>query len=82
MLWYSVEKKITCVMNFYMLQMNISLCTLLAKTAEGLCSILSPSVVQWDAMTVFMELVAIQIVKSLQGEVTEVILNNRAQLWE
>lgn len=36
-----------------------------SKTAEGLCSILSPSVVQWDAMTVFMECVVSQIFKVL-----------------
>ncbi|KAF3708207.1 Exportin-5 [Channa argus] len=39
-----------------------------SKTAEGLCSILSPSVVQWDAMTVFMECMAAQIFKSLEEE--------------
>lgn len=42
----------------------------LAKTAEGLCSLLSPSVVQWDAMTVFMECMVAQIIKSLEVEVT------------
>uniref|UniRef100_A0A665TXJ9 Exportin-5 n=1 Tax=Echeneis naucrates TaxID=173247 RepID=A0A665TXJ9_ECHNA len=40
----------------------------LAKTAEGLCSLLSPSVVQWDAMTVFMECMVTQIFKSLEEE--------------
>ncbi|XP_069000739.1 exportin-5 isoform X1 [Embiotoca jacksoni] len=39
-----------------------------SKTAEGLCSLLSPSVVQWDAMTVFMECVASQICKNLEEE--------------
>uniref|UniRef100_A0A7N6B9U9 Importin N-terminal domain-containing protein n=1 Tax=Anabas testudineus TaxID=64144 RepID=A0A7N6B9U9_ANATE len=39
-----------------------------SKTAEGLCSILSPSVVQWDAMTVFMECMTTQIFKSLEEE--------------
>uniref|UniRef100_UPI0037E7BD73 exportin-5 n=1 Tax=Semicossyphus pulcher TaxID=241346 RepID=UPI0037E7BD73 len=39
-----------------------------AKTAEGLCSLLSPSVVQWDAMTVFMECMVTQIFKSLEEE--------------
>lgn len=38
------------------------------KTAEGLCSLLSPSVVQWDAMTVFMECVVSQIIKSLEED--------------
>ncbi|KAM9848137.1 exportin-5 [Aulostomus maculatus] len=35
------------------------------KAAEGLCSMLSPSVIQWDAMTVFMECVVAQILKNL-----------------
>uniref|UniRef100_A0A665TXD2 Exportin-5 n=1 Tax=Echeneis naucrates TaxID=173247 RepID=A0A665TXD2_ECHNA len=39
-----------------------------SKTAEGLCSLLSPSVVQWDAMTVFMECMVTQIFKSLEEE--------------
>uniref|UniRef100_A0A3P8V400 Exportin 5 n=1 Tax=Cynoglossus semilaevis TaxID=244447 RepID=A0A3P8V400_CYNSE len=38
------------------------------KTAEGLCSLLSPSVVQWDAMTIFMECVLAQIFKTLEEE--------------
>uniref|UniRef100_A0A8C4GDK6 Importin N-terminal domain-containing protein n=1 Tax=Dicentrarchus labrax TaxID=13489 RepID=A0A8C4GDK6_DICLA len=41
-----------------------------SKTAEGLCSLLSPSVVQWDAMTVFMECMVAQIFKNLDEEVT------------
>ncbi|XP_071336660.1 exportin-5 [Trachinotus anak] len=39
-----------------------------SKTAEGLCSLLSPSVVQWDAMTIFMECMVAQIFKSLEEE--------------
>ncbi|XP_070696536.1 exportin-5 [Pempheris klunzingeri] len=39
-----------------------------SKTVEGLCSLLSPSVVQWDAMTVFMECMATQIFKNLEEE--------------
>ncbi|XP_040906451.1 exportin-5 isoform X1 [Toxotes jaculatrix] len=39
-----------------------------SKSAEGLCSLLSPSVVQWDAMTVFMECMLAQILKSLEEE--------------
>ncbi|XP_035519546.1 exportin-5 isoform X3 [Morone saxatilis] len=39
-----------------------------SKTAEGLCSLLSPSVVQWDAMTVFMECMVAQIFKNLDEE--------------
>uniref|UniRef100_A0A8C2ZJJ6 Exportin 5 n=1 Tax=Cyclopterus lumpus TaxID=8103 RepID=A0A8C2ZJJ6_CYCLU len=38
------------------------------KTVEGLCSLLSPSVVQWDAMTVFMECVVTQIFKNVEEE--------------
>ncbi|CAL8298793.1 unnamed protein product [Merluccius merluccius] len=36
--------------------------------AEGLCSVLSPSVVQWDAMTVFTECVLGQTFRNLTGE--------------
>uniref|UniRef100_A0A8D3DX94 Exportin-5 n=1 Tax=Scophthalmus maximus TaxID=52904 RepID=A0A8D3DX94_SCOMX len=39
-------------------------------SAEGLCSLLSPSVVQWDAVTVYMECMVAQIFKSLDEEVT------------
>ncbi|XP_051816047.1 exportin-5 [Acanthochromis polyacanthus] len=39
-----------------------------SKTAEGLCSLLSPSVVQWDAMTVFADCVFLQMLKSLEEE--------------
>ncbi|KAG7513164.1 exportin-5 [Solea senegalensis] len=38
-----------------------------SKTGEGLCSLLSPSVVQWDAMTIFMECTVAQLFRS-QGE--------------
>ncbi|XP_075933132.1 exportin-5 [Anarhichas minor] len=37
-------------------------------SAEGLCSLLSPSVVQWDAMTVLMECVVAQIFRNLEEE--------------
>uniref|UniRef100_A0A8C9TBG1 Exportin-5 n=1 Tax=Scleropages formosus TaxID=113540 RepID=A0A8C9TBG1_SCLFO len=43
-----------------------------SKTAEGLCSILSPSVVQWDAMTFFMESIVGQLLKTLEKEVIPV----------
>uniref|UniRef100_A0A3B3TZY2 Exportin 5 n=1 Tax=Poecilia latipinna TaxID=48699 RepID=A0A3B3TZY2_9TELE len=39
-----------------------------AKTAEGLCSLMSPSVLQWDALTVFMECVMHQIFKSVDEQ--------------
>nr|XP_020458731.1 exportin-5 [Monopterus albus] len=37
-----------------------------SKTAEDLCSFMSPSVIQWEAMTVFMECVVTQILKILE----------------
>ncbi|XP_007566285.1 exportin-5 [Poecilia formosa] len=39
-----------------------------SKTAEGLCSLMSPSVLQWDALTVFMECVMHQIFKSMDEQ--------------
>ncbi|XP_062286066.1 exportin-5 [Scomber scombrus] len=39
-----------------------------SKTAEGLCTLLSPSVVQWDAMTIFMECMVAQIFRTLGEE--------------
>ncbi|XP_012736066.2 exportin-5 [Fundulus heteroclitus] len=39
-----------------------------SKSAEGLCSLMSPSVLQWDAVTVFIECVMHQIFKSLDEE--------------
>ncbi|XP_024152409.1 exportin-5 [Oryzias melastigma] len=39
-----------------------------SKSSRGLCSPKSPSVVQWDAMTVFMECVVWQILKTLPEE--------------
>uniref|UniRef100_A0A8C7ZY62 Exportin 5 n=1 Tax=Oryzias sinensis TaxID=183150 RepID=A0A8C7ZY62_9TELE len=36
--------------------------------SKGACSLMSPSVVQWDAMTVFMECVVSQILKTLPEE--------------
>ncbi|XP_014907853.1 exportin-5 [Poecilia latipinna] len=40
----------------------------MSKTAEGLCSLMSPSVLQWDALTVFMECVMHQIFKSVDEQ--------------
>lgn len=37
-------------------------------SSEGQCSILSPSVIQWDAETIFMECMVAQIFKSLEVE--------------
>lgn len=73
------------LIDFYMQQINLSslsLCASLAKTAEGLCSLLSPSVVQWDAMTVFMECMVAHIFKNLEEEVTGTISSNRTKLRE
>uniref|UniRef100_G3NZC5 Exportin-5 n=1 Tax=Gasterosteus aculeatus aculeatus TaxID=481459 RepID=G3NZC5_GASAC len=39
-----------------------------SKTAEGLCTLLSPSLVQWDAMTVFLECVVPQIFRNVAEE--------------
>ncbi|XP_028903292.1 exportin-5 [Ornithorhynchus anatinus] len=39
-----------------------------SKTGEGLCSIFSPSFVQWDAMTVFSESVISQMFRTLDKE--------------
>ncbi|XP_030627433.1 exportin-5 [Chanos chanos] len=39
-----------------------------SKTVEGLCSILSPSVLQWDAMTFFNETVVGQLFKVLETD--------------
>ncbi|KAM9365594.1 exportin-5 isoform 1-T2 [Pholidichthys leucotaenia] len=39
-----------------------------SKNAEGLCSILSPSVVEWDAATFFMECVTSQMFRKLEEE--------------
>uniref|UniRef100_A0A4W6DUM8 Exportin 5 n=1 Tax=Lates calcarifer TaxID=8187 RepID=A0A4W6DUM8_LATCA len=47
-----------------------------SKTAEGLCSLLSPSVVQWDAVTVFMECMVAHIFKRVKPmELLQAVLN-------
>lgn len=40
-----------------------------AKTGEGLCSIFSPSFVQWDAMTFFSESVISQMFRTMDKDV-------------
>ncbi|XP_067093000.1 exportin-5 [Osmerus mordax] len=52
----------------YQISAPIDMGTTTSKTAEGLCSILSPSVVQWDAMTFFTESVVGQIFKNVPEE--------------
>ncbi|XP_028325256.1 exportin-5 [Gouania willdenowi] len=37
-----------------------------SQSTEGLCSLMSPSVVQWDAMTVFIDCVVSQVFKTLE----------------
>ncbi|XP_037322098.2 exportin-5 [Pungitius pungitius] len=39
-----------------------------SKTAEGLCTLLSPSLVQWDAMTIFLECVVPQVFRNVEEE--------------
>uniref|UniRef100_H3CTC2 Exportin-5 n=1 Tax=Tetraodon nigroviridis TaxID=99883 RepID=H3CTC2_TETNG len=39
-----------------------------AQTAEGMCSSLSPSVLQWDAMTTFMDCTVWQLLKIVEEE--------------
>uniref|UniRef100_A0A8C7TBQ2 Exportin-5 n=1 Tax=Oncorhynchus mykiss TaxID=8022 RepID=A0A8C7TBQ2_ONCMY len=53
----------------YQISAPIDIGTTVSKTAEGLCSILSPSVVQWDAMTFFTESVVGKIFKNVEDEV-------------
>ncbi|KAJ8384765.1 hypothetical protein AAFF_G00198510 [Aldrovandia affinis] len=52
----------------YQINMPIDVGTTMSKTAEGLCSVLSPSAVQWDAMTFFSESVVGQLFKTLDKE--------------
>ncbi|KAJ8013750.1 hypothetical protein DPEC_G00033030 [Dallia pectoralis] len=52
----------------YQISTPIDIGTVVSKTAEGLCSILSPSAVQWDAMTFFTESVVAQIFKNVGHE--------------
>uniref|UniRef100_A0A674PND2 Exportin 5 n=1 Tax=Takifugu rubripes TaxID=31033 RepID=A0A674PND2_TAKRU len=40
-----------------------------SQTAEGMCSFLSPSVLQWEAVTTFMDCTVWQILKSVEEEV-------------
>lgn len=40
-----------------------------AQTSEGMCSFLSPSVLQWDAMTTFVDCTVWQILKCMEEEV-------------
>uniref|UniRef100_A0AAR2IJZ5 Exportin-5 n=1 Tax=Pygocentrus nattereri TaxID=42514 RepID=A0AAR2IJZ5_PYGNA len=47
---------------------TIFICSPTAKTGEGLCSMLSPSARQWDAMTTFMESVMGQLFKIVDKE--------------
>uniref|UniRef100_A0A674E0Z4 Exportin 5 n=1 Tax=Salmo trutta TaxID=8032 RepID=A0A674E0Z4_SALTR len=52
----------------YQISTPIDIGSTVSKTAEGLCSILSPSAVQWDAMTFFTESVVGKIFKNVEDE--------------
>uniref|UniRef100_A0A8C8IAK0 Importin N-terminal domain-containing protein n=1 Tax=Oncorhynchus tshawytscha TaxID=74940 RepID=A0A8C8IAK0_ONCTS len=52
----------------YQISTPIDIGTTGSKMAEGLCSILSPSAVQWDAMTFFTESVVGQLFKNVEVE--------------
>ncbi|XP_066552566.1 exportin-5 isoform X2 [Amia ocellicauda] len=52
----------------YQISTPIDIGSTMSKTAEGLCSIFSPSVVQWDAMTFFTESVVGQLFKNVEKE--------------
>ncbi|CAB1338502.1 unnamed protein product [Coregonus sp. 'balchen'] len=52
----------------YQISTPIDIGTTVSKMAEGLCSILSPSAVQWDAMTFFTESVVGQMFKNVEVE--------------
>uniref|UniRef100_A0A8C8I9U2 Exportin-5 n=1 Tax=Oncorhynchus tshawytscha TaxID=74940 RepID=A0A8C8I9U2_ONCTS len=70
----------------YQISTPIDIGTTGSKMAEGLCSILSPSAVQWDAMTFFTESVVGQLFKNVeklpvdQGiELLQAVLNYNTQ---
>ncbi|XP_028845931.1 exportin-5 isoform X1 [Denticeps clupeoides] len=52
----------------YQISQPINTGSTTSKTGEGLCSILSPSAVQWDAMTFFTEGVVGQLFKNVERE--------------
>ncbi|XP_051775267.1 exportin-5 [Erpetoichthys calabaricus] len=52
----------------YQLNTSIDVGPTTSKTAEGLCSIFSPSYVQWDAMTFFTESVVCQLFRVVDKE--------------
>ncbi|XP_014069910.1 exportin-5 [Salmo salar] len=52
----------------YQISTPIDIGSTVSKTAEGRCSILSPSAVQWDAMTFFTESVVGKIFKNVEDE--------------
>ncbi|NXT19701.1 XPO5 protein, partial [Syrrhaptes paradoxus] len=59
---------------------NSSVLFLSAKTGEGLCSIFSPSFVQWDAMTFFSESVISQMFRTLDKD--EIPVNDGIDLLQ
>lgn len=51
------------------ISINLMYVSIPAQTAEGMCSSLSPSVLQWDAMTTFMDCTVWQLLKIVEEEV-------------
>uniref|UniRef100_A0A7M4F2A4 Exportin-5 n=1 Tax=Crocodylus porosus TaxID=8502 RepID=A0A7M4F2A4_CROPO len=64
----------------YQLSSPVDIGAMNSKTGEGLCSIFSPSFVQWDAMTFFSESVISQMFRTLDKE--EIPVNEGIELLQ
>uniref|UniRef100_A0A674I777 Exportin-5 n=1 Tax=Terrapene triunguis TaxID=2587831 RepID=A0A674I777_9SAUR len=64
----------------YQLAAAVDIGPMNSKTGEGLCSIFSPSFVQWDAMTFFSESVISQMFRTLDKE--EIPVNDGIELLQ
>ncbi|XP_075781130.1 exportin-5 isoform X3 [Pelodiscus sinensis] len=64
----------------YQLAAPVDIGAMNSKTGEGLCSIFSPSFVQWDAMTFFSESVISQMFRTLDKE--EIPVNDGIELLQ
>ncbi|XP_037751409.1 exportin-5 isoform X8 [Chelonia mydas] len=64
----------------YQLAAPVDIGPMNSKTGEGLCSIFSPSFVQWDAMTFFSESVISQMFRTLDKE--EIPVNDGIELLQ
>uniref|UniRef100_A0A8C0J4P7 Exportin-5 n=1 Tax=Chelonoidis abingdonii TaxID=106734 RepID=A0A8C0J4P7_CHEAB len=64
----------------YQLASPVDIGPMNSKTGEGLCSIFSPSFVQWDAMTFFSESVISQMFRTLDKE--EIPVNDGIELLQ